>query len=203
MDLKTQRQSDYAHSHRPLPQTLSFWIIKEKEMLNLNFDSMLVVTRLMGYYSWAEIKITLEDFFQASIVINPFSDDKALVKCNKEVDSKFKGHWCGFGEFHLKLEPWSELDHSLPKVISSYGGWVSIKNLPMPFWKNSVFEAIGHYLGGLDQISSLTLNFLDGSSALIKVKENSCGFILASLEIKDVGLGKFFIYFESKEELNS
>lgn len=115
----------------------------------------------MGYYFWADIKITLEDFFHVFITINPFLDDKALIKCNKEIDSNFvNGQWIGFGKFNLKVEPWSKLEHSLPKVIGSFGGSVSIKNPPLPFWKKISFEAIGYYLGGLVQISTHILNFL-------------------------------------------
>lgn len=83
--------------------------------------------------------------------------------------------------------------HSKMEVIKSCGGWIKIKkNLPLPFWKKSVFEAIGKQLGGLLAISSQTLNGLDYSSALIE--ENLCGFIPA-MNIKDINLGVFSIYF--------
>lgn len=69
------------------------------------------------------------------------------------------------------------MNHSLPEVMNCYGGWIYIKNLPLSSWKNSVFEAIGDYLGGLVEISSKTLNWLDCSSTLIEVQNNLCGFI--------------------------
>lgn len=43
----------------------------------------------MEFYSWKEVKSTLEDFFQVSISINPYLADKALIKLNKEVDAEF------------------------------------------------------------------------------------------------------------------
>lgn len=43
----------------------SVWVRKEKEkeMIELNLGSMLVVTRLMEYYSWVEVNRILEHFF--------------------------------------------------------------------------------------------------------------------------------------------
>lgn len=62
----------------------------------------------MKFHTWAEMKIILEDFFQASIVINPFLDDEALIKCNKKINFDFANHWYEFGQFHLKLEAGSK-----------------------------------------------------------------------------------------------
>lgn len=82
----------------------SFWIKKEKEILDLNFSSLLV-TRLMEFYSWPNIKPTLEDFFQTYILINPFFVDKALIEINKEIDPKcLDCKWKQYGRLHLKIE---------------------------------------------------------------------------------------------------
>lgn len=67
----------------------SIWVKKEKDMLNINFKSLLVVTKLMEFYSWKEVKSTIEDFFQVSISINPYLADKALIKLNKEIEAEF------------------------------------------------------------------------------------------------------------------
>ena len=61
-------------------------------MFDLDLGSIIVVTKLMEFHTWAEMKIILEDFFQASIVINPFLDDEALIKCNKKINFDFANH---------------------------------------------------------------------------------------------------------------
>ena len=48
---------------RLLPDTSSFWVRKEIELLNLHLDLSSVVTRLMLHYSWEEVKEVLEEYF--------------------------------------------------------------------------------------------------------------------------------------------
>lgn len=141
----------------------------------MQFESILVVTKLLAHYSWEDIKFVLEDYFQFRIAINPFMDDKAMIKCDGGFSSfTFPGKWRNYSDLHFKLEHWSEKFHSHQEVIRSYGGWPSIKNLPLRYWRSAVFEAIGKNLGGLLDISSSTLNCLDRSSAVIHVGNNIC-----------------------------
>lgn len=117
------------------------------------------------------------------------------------MDEEFLGKWYVYGSMHLKVEHWSKQNHSLPKVISCHGGWILFKNLPLHFWKNSIFEAIGPHLGGFVEISSQTLNCLECLKVVIRVEKNICGFISDSLTIEDSLLGKFAISFEVFEPL--
>lgn len=52
---------------------------------------------------------------------------------------------------------WSREECSHPNFIEGYGGWISIKNFPLTYWDRSKFEAIDHYFGGLESISSQLL----------------------------------------------
>lgn len=124
-------------------------------------------------------------------------DDKPLVTMKKDLVPCLKiGKWKLFGRLHLKLNHWSHHAHSKPELLKCYGGWVRIGNLPLIIGRIS-FLAIGQQLGGLLSISSQTLNCLNCSSSIIKLERNFCGFIPASLDIKDFNLGKFSITFEA------
>lgn len=85
-------------------------------------------------------------------------DDKALLKVEKDVESRLKlGKWKLYdGQLHLKLEHWSNWAHSKPEFLRCNGGWIRIKNLALSYWKSSVFATIGQQLGGLKSISSQT-----------------------------------------------
>lgn len=48
-----------------------------------------------------------------------------------------------------------------------------------------MFEAVREQFGGLENITTETLNLLNISEAKILVKHNLCGFMLATLEIMD------------------
>lgn len=69
--------------------------------------------------------------------------------------------------------------------MQGYGGWISIRNLPLEYWCKDTFEAIGNHFGGLVRISFNTLNLINLFEARIQVRQNLCGFMPASLEIKN------------------
>uniref|UniRef100_A0A9I9DWL2 Uncharacterized protein n=1 Tax=Cucumis melo TaxID=3656 RepID=A0A9I9DWL2_CUCME len=78
----------------------SYWDRNKNEMPHLNLSS------LLGSHKTNK---TSEDFLQESISIDLFSEDKALVKFNKEI----LGKWYEYGRMHLKVERWSKKDTSL------------------------------------------------------------------------------------------
>lgn len=54
-----------------------------------------------------EVLLLLKNKFSQNYVINPFMDDKALLKCEDgSILSQFvqNGKWKIFGNFHLKIE---------------------------------------------------------------------------------------------------
>lgn len=77
------------------------------------------------------------------------------------------GKWQLYGELHLKLEHQSNKSHSHMEFFRSNGGLISINNLPLSYWKKSVFETIVQHFGGLVSITSQTLNCLGCSNVVI------------------------------------
>lgn len=43
------------------------------------------------------------------------------------------------GNFNVRFEKWSFEKHVVPKVIPSYGGWVTFKGIPLSAWKTDTF----------------------------------------------------------------
>ena len=84
--------------------------------------------------------------------------------------------------------------HSKPDVVKGYGGWISIKNLPLDYWSVDV-KATGGYFGGLESMSLETMNRINCSEAKIKVRRNLCGFLLATVELLDAFKGNIFLNF--------
>lgn len=126
----------------------SFWVKKDSEVLDLNLNSLLAVSRLFAHYSWSDVKESLEEFFQSQVFINPFMDDKALIKVKKDLDPCLKiCKWKIIGRMHLKLDHWSNRVHSKPEFLKCYGGWVRIRNLPLAYWKSLAFVAIRQAIG--------------------------------------------------------
>lgn len=111
------------------------------------------------------------------------------------------GSWQICGPFHLEFEKWNKLVHSRPVYSKGYGGWISIKNLPLDYWCRQTFEAIGAYFGGLEAIATDTLNLLNVFEAKIQVKKNLCGFIPSTIEISDKKRGSTFLNFGDIESI--
>ena len=77
-----------------------------------------------------------------------------------------------------------------------------MKNLPLDFWSRSIFKAIGDHFGGLKEIASKTLNFINYSETHIKVKKNLCGFVPSTIKISYQKRGNMFLYFGEFEFLS-
>lgn len=139
-------------------------------------------------------------------MINPQFEDKALIKVvQRKVEDLIETprKWFDYRKFHLPFEKWNTLQYSQPTLIKGFGGWLSIKNLPLEYWKRDSFEAIGTYFGGLDGIAIETLNLLNCSEAKIKVKKNLCGFMQATIEIKNEIRGNIFLNFGDIESVEA
>lgn len=125
-----------------------------------------------------EIAKVLEDLFQTKVIINPMFAENALIKLEDVTLEDFieeLGKWQAMGPFHFLFEKWIKFKHNHPLLVRSFGGWIKIKNLPMDYWSRKTFEAIGAYIGGLEDIAAETLNLLNCWEAKIKVKRNLCG----------------------------
>lgn len=81
-------------------------------------ESVLVVTKLLANYFRKKIKLVLEGYFPSPLSINPFMEDKALIKLSKNHGTfPFMGKWKGFEDLHLKIDNWSNQLHSTSNVI--------------------------------------------------------------------------------------
>lgn len=59
-----------------------YWVRKGDEVLKEDFNNLWIITRLFVFDNLKEITSFLEDMFQVKIIINPFFDDKAIIKVN-------------------------------------------------------------------------------------------------------------------------
>ena len=91
------------------------------------------------------MSLFLEDLFQMKIIINPLFVDKAIVKV-KQGHIKYliitQGKWYDNGKYHLLFEKWDVIKHSRPFLIKGFGGWFSIKILPLDLWRRDILEVI-------------------------------------------------------------
>lgn len=79
--------------------------------------------------------------------------------------------------------------------MEGYDDWIAIKNLPLDHWCCQSFEAIGEYFGGFVRVSSETLNMTMVFEARIQVMSNLCGFMPATIEIKDSCRRNIYLHF--------
>lgn len=140
-----------------------------------DWGKIIIITKLFAHDEWKEIIYEIMSHFSQPCQLNPFMEDKALLKFVDERSLNKKllsGKWRRKDKYHLKIETWDFAKHSKKEVIESYGGWLRICDLPLKFLARQCFEALGN-LWHLVNISSKTFNLLDCSDALIhEVKSN-------------------------------
>ncbi|KAA0054135.1 hypothetical protein E6C27_scaffold131G00510 [Cucumis melo var. makuwa] len=77
------------------------------------------------------------------VLINPLFAENALTDFDQgTLDDLIEqpGKWQEFGAFYLKFMKWDKLFCCRPLYAKGYGGWLSIKNLPLDYWNNQTFE---------------------------------------------------------------
>lgn len=163
-------------------------MIKKTEVFKEDFSNLWIVTRLLEFNDRIEIAKTLIDYFQSKVIINPVFAENALIKLDQGSIGDLiegQGRWHECGSFHLEFEKWNKFVHSRPLYSKGYGGWISIRNLPLDYWCKQTFEVIRAYFGDLEDIASETLKLLNVLAAKIKVKTNLYGFMPSTIEISD------------------
>lgn len=91
---------------------------KEKEVVDLSFNSLLAISRLLAHNSWLDIDETLEVYSQSEVSINPFMVDKAFLHLKNNFSGlDFEGKWRLIDDFRLKIEKWSQGENFYPKFI--------------------------------------------------------------------------------------
>lgn len=80
----------------------NYWVIKNPEVFNTDFDNLWVVLKLFQFDNWVEIKDTLKLYFDSNVIIGPLLAEKTLVDMdcgplNKLLENP--GKWQKFGPF--------------------------------------------------------------------------------------------------------
>ena len=68
--------------HLP-PSKQKHWLIKNHEVLKVNFENLWIISKLFASDDWKLIRKRLEALFQAKIVINPLYDENALINIDQ------------------------------------------------------------------------------------------------------------------------
>ena len=147
----------------------------------------------------------LEDLFQVKI-INPLFVDKATVKVKQdhiEDMTKSPEKWYYYGKYHLRFEKWDSIKHSMSSLIKGFGGWLSIKNLHLDLWRRDILQVIEANFGGLESIALDTLILINCTEAKIQVQKKLCGFLPATIELKNENRGNFYLNFGDMESLDT
>lgn len=104
------------------------------------------------------------------------------------------------GNFYVKFERWDPEIHAVPKLVPSYGGWVKFRGIPLHLWNMKTFTQVGDVCGGFVDVSKNSTRKLDLYEAVIKVKDNFCGFIPTTVRIADDKGGQFSIRIVTPEK---
>ena len=121
-------------SVQPSPPKHNQWLIKNHEVVKVDFENLWIIIKLFASDAWRLIRKQLETLYQSKIIINPLYDDNALISFDKIPSKDLIGKekkWQAWGEFHIKFEKWDSVRHSRPLVLKGFGGWMKIKNLPL------------------------------------------------------------------------
>ena len=60
-----------------------FWVRKNEDTLQENFNNLWVLNRLFIFDDWKDIALYLEELFQVKISLNPLFPDKAIIKATQ------------------------------------------------------------------------------------------------------------------------
>ncbi|KAA0039949.1 hypothetical protein E5676_scaffold266G00990 [Cucumis melo var. makuwa] len=166
-------------------------IRKEEKKNDIDWEKSIILSRRCFHDDWAKIIDRLKDQTDkkdSCFRYIPFHADKALLFIkDKELANLLCKNigWTTVGPFYVKFEKWSKNAHADTKVIPSYGGWTRFRGIPLHIWNLNTFIQIGEACGGFIDAAPESINKLELTEALIKVKENYTGFLPAFIQIHD------------------
>ncbi|KAA0055409.1 mitotic spindle checkpoint protein mad1 [Cucumis melo var. makuwa] len=95
---------------------------------------------------------------------------------------------------------WSKAAHADTKGIPSYGGWMRFRGIPLHIWNMSTFVQIGEACCGFIDAAPETVNKVELTEALIKVKDTYTDFLPAFIKIHDEEGSNFIIQIATHSE---
>ncbi|KAA0044557.1 hypothetical protein E6C27_scaffold46G003060 [Cucumis melo var. makuwa] len=189
-------ESDYSKAKntsslkRFLP-ALKSEIRKEERKNDIDWEKTIILSRRCFHDDWDKIIDRLReqtDKKDSCFRYVPFHADKALLFIKDKDLAKLlckNNGWTTVGPFYVKFEKWSKSAHADTKVIPSYGGWTRFRGIPLHIWNLNTFIQIGEACGGFIDAAPESVNKIELTEALIKVKENYTGFLPAFIQIHD------------------
>ncbi|TYJ99818.1 kinesin heavy chain-like [Cucumis melo var. makuwa] len=83
------------------------WVIRNAEVATTNFESLWIVTKVFAFDDWQMIRKSLEEYFQAKIVINPLFGENAFISIDQDsIKDRIceEGKWQAMGEARIQVK---------------------------------------------------------------------------------------------------
>ncbi|KAA0038838.1 hypothetical protein E5676_scaffold1121G00580 [Cucumis melo var. makuwa] len=162
----------------------------------LSLDNEVVLVRRFFHDNWQKIIRNLKKQTEKEFTYIPFHSEKALVNFKEPIPANLlcqNRGWSMVGKYFVKFEKWSYSLHASPKLIPSYGGWTTFREISLYMWNMTTFQQIEKLCWGFIKIVDETKEDSNLIEAKIKVKYHYSGFLLANIKIFDEEGNKFII----------
>lgn len=130
----------------------------------------------------------LREQLDSPFTYKPFHAEKALVffedRNQTKLICKNRG-WTTMGRFYVKFEKWNQEKYVTPKLVSSYGGWINFRGIPLHAWNLDSFIQIGDVCGGYIDVAREIRDMNEIIEASIRIKDTYTGFIRAFINLFD------------------
>ena len=111
-----------------------------------DWNNAVICVRESLWDEWSMIQSSLNGLHNTNLVLKPFQADKAMFCCvnAKEAERFAKQGFVKIQErVMIKLQCGDKKEASKTRKLSCTGGWIKIWDLPLKWWKQEVFKAIG------------------------------------------------------------
>lgn len=81
------------------------WIKKEVEVVDMDWNNLMVVSRCCDHDEWTKIALALKEKYSQPCMLNPLMDVKALLISNSRIlnSEELSGRWVSVGEYRIKI----------------------------------------------------------------------------------------------------
>ncbi|KAA0068029.1 hypothetical protein E5676_scaffold411G00200 [Cucumis melo var. makuwa] len=101
------------------------------------WEKIVILSRRYFRNDWKKVMDKLKEQLDTPFTCKPFHAKKGLMifedKNHAKLLCKNRG-WTTVGRFYVKFEEWNQGKHAIPKLVSSYGGWVKFRGVPLHAW---------------------------------------------------------------------